>query len=284
MLVSWQKKIILVACKENQLETYIDPKMADYQIIPSNHPILNAYIDHYMYVSGGGHISSKKIFPRAGISMIFDFTAPFYFGNKRFFKALSGLQNHPFTYASQEKRADHLVVQFSPYGLSRFIDIPMNELTDQIIEPVIIFGEDIHDLHEQIEKADSLQRRIELLEAFFLERYSPPPQSDTAIFAIADELLVNHDNINFRAVKEQTSLSTRQVERKFKTIVGVDMQTYIRICRFEHAKKILLQNPSLRLTDVGLAAGYYDQPHFSNDFKRITGGVSPGKFDHCMES
>lgn len=255
--------------------------MADYQLISPRHPKLVPYIDHYMYVSGAETVPSKKIFPRPGVSMVFDFKAPFYFGNQRFRKALSGLQHQPFTYATEADGANHLVVQFSPYGLSRFMDFPLDELTEQIIEPGIIFGEDIHDLYEQMGSADSLHQRIVFIEAFLLERYSAPLQTDTAVFAIADQLRSDLQSINLRTIKEQTSLSTRQVERKFKAMVGVDMQSYIRISRFARAKQLLLQNSSLRLTDVGLEAGYYDQPHFSNDFKRIS-GVSPGKFEHCM--
>lgn len=256
--------------------------MAHYQIISPQKPQLAPYIDHYMYVSGEGAVRSKKIFPRPGVSMVFDFKAPFYFGNNRFQKALSGLQHQPFTYASDAKRADHLVVQFSPYGFSRFINMPLDELTNHIIEPGIIFREDVHDLYEQIGSVNSLNQRVALIETFLLQRYSPPLKSDIAIHSIADQIHRDLHSINLKTIKEQTLLSNRQIERKFKAMIGVDMQSYIRISRFEHAKKLLLQNSSLRLTDVALEAGYYDQPHFSNDFKRIS-GVRPGKFEHCME-
>lgn len=255
--------------------------MADYQLISPKHPLLEPYIDHHMVVSGKEAVTSKKILPRPGISMVFDFSAPFYFGKNRFQKALSGLQHQPFTYTSEAEQADHLVTHFSPYGLSRFINMPIDELTGQIIEPTTIFGEDIHDLYRQLKHTKILDRRIELIEAFLLKRYSAPLQSDRAVFAIANQLRKTLDSTHVRKIKEQTPLSSRQIERKFKAIVGVDIQSYIRISRFARAKKLLLQNHSLRLVDVGLEAGYYDQPHFSNDFKRIS-GVPPGKFEHCM--
>lgn len=235
-----------------------------------------------MYVSGEGAVTSKKILPRPGVSMVFDFTAPFYFGRNRFQKALSGLQHESFIYASEARRADHFVIHFSPFGLSRFTDMPLDELTGRIIEPGLLFGEDIHDLYEQIFNDDSTDRRITQIEAFLLQRYSPPLQTDKAVFGIACQLRNDLSSVNLYKAKQQTSLSIRQVERKFKALIGVDMQAFIRISRFAYAKKLLLQHPSLRLTDIGLEAGYYDQPHFSNDFKRIS-GVSPGRFDHCMD-
>lgn len=255
--------------------------MANYQIISPKHPLLRRYIDHYMYVTGDGAVKSKKIFPRPGVSMVFDFTAPFYFGKNRFQKALSGLQYDSFTYATEAERADHFVIHFSAYGFSRFIDMPMDELTEQIMAPKVLLGEDINDLYERITKTDKLGTRVTKIEDFFIKRFIPPLQVEIGIFAIADRLRDELSTAEIPAVRQQISLSTRQIERKFKAAIGVDMQSFIRINRFARAKQLLLQNPSLRLTDIGLEAGYYDQPHFSNDFKKLS-GVTPRRFEHCM--
>lgn len=256
--------------------------MAHYQIISPKHPLLRRYIDHYMYVSGNGAVKSKKIFPRPGFSLVFDFNAPFYFGKNQFRKALSGLQYDPFTYATEAERADHFVVHFSSYGFSRFIDMPADELTEQIIAPEFLFGEEIRELYEKISDTDELDRRVTLLEDFFIEIFIPPLQAESGIFGIADRLQDELSTAAIPAARQQVSLSNRQIERRFKTIIGVDMQSFIRICRFDRVKQLMLQNPSLRLTDIGLEAGYYDQPHFSNDFKKLS-GVSPRRFEHCMQ-
>lgn len=256
--------------------------MADYQLISPGHPLLTPYIDHYMVVSGEEVIPSKQILPRPGVSLVFDFQASFYFGKNQFQKALSGFQHQPFTYTTGAERADHFVVQFSPYGLSRFTTVPQHEFTGKIIEPGLIFGEDILDIYEQMENTDSVHQRIKFVEGFLLKRFSAPLQIDMAIFGIADQLRDELSSAGIRTAKKQASLSPRQIERKFKATIGVDMQSFIRISRFARAKKLLLQNPSLRLTDIGLETGYYDQPHFSNDFRRMS-GVHPGRFEHCMK-
>ena len=251
------------------------------KIIKPNHPLLTSCIEHYMYVSGERQILSKRILPRPGASLILDFTAPFYCDDASFTKALGGFQYQPFTLTAGEKQTDHFVVQFTPCGLSRFTGIPMDELSGQIIEPGNLFGEDINRLHEQAHYADTPEQRVKLIEAFLLERYSIPDRADQAVVTIAEHLRRNFDRVDFEAVKKQSSYSTRQIERAFKSIIGADMQNYIRICRFDYAKNLLIKNPALRLTDVGLEAGYYDQPHFSKDFKRIS-GVRPRTFEYCM--
>jgi hypothetical protein len=91
-----------------------------------------------MYVSGRATVPAKKIFPRPGASMVFDFEAPFYFGENSYQKVMSGLQYHPFNYASEAEYADHFVIHFSPCGLSRFIETPIDELTGQMIPPEMV--------------------------------------------------------------------------------------------------------------------------------------------------
>lgn len=256
-------------------------KMADYQIIYPRHSLLVPYVDHYMYVSGRATVNTKQILPRPGASMVFDFSAPFCFGGKSFQKALSGLQFRPFIYGSEAEFANHLVVHFSPYGLSRFIDGPVDEMTGHIITPELLLGGSVDRLYQQAGETDLLDRRIDLVETFLIKRYTPPLEVESGIFAIADRLRAASGSEKISQAREEVSLSRRQIERRFKAIIGVDMQSFVRISRFERAKRMILQNPSLRLTDVGLEAGYYDQPHFSNDFKQLS-GVSPRRYEHCI--
>jgi transcriptional regulator GlxA family with amidase domain len=137
-------------------------------------------------------------------------------------------------------------------------------------------------LYEQIRNEDGLEPRINLIEEFFLARYLPPSKSETEIFTIAEQLQDNPSNTGIQAARQQVPLSTRQIERSFKALTGVAMQAFIRISRFARAKQLLHKNPSLRLTDIGLKAGYYDQSHFSKDFKEFS-GVSPRRFEHCIQ-
>ena len=59
--------------------------------------------------------------------------------------------------------------------------------------------------------------------------------------------------------------------RKFKEVIGVNLQTYIRICRFHAAKMLLFGEQDLSMTEVGYLSGYYDQAHFARDFKKLSG-------------
>lgn len=234
-------------------------------ISESQNFLLKPYIERYIYVKGSGNLPPKKLPPRPGASLIFEFADPFRIDNKSFQQALSGLQTGPITYKSASTGTEHLVIQFSSFGLNAFITGPLSELTNMILKPEDIFGKEIDHLYERLRSISSFEDRIQEIEYFLINQLSDTAIGDNAMSQIANLLREKTENVSFKDILKQTSLSLRQIERKFKAIVGVDIQTYIRLSRFDRARSLLLQDPSSKLTEVGYKAGYYDQPHFSND-------------------
>lgn len=66
------------------------------------------------------------------------------------------------------------------------------------------------------------------------------------------------------------SLSLRQFERKFKKITGFSPKHFHRISRFEKATDTCRQ-ANLKMTDIAYRFGYFDQAHFTKDFKQFSG-------------
>jgi len=72
-------------------------------------------------------------------------------------------------------------------------------------------------------------------------------------------------------------LSIKQFERKFSGLVGVNPKQYLRTVRFQHVLQIKKSSRFLDYTSLAMECGYFDQSHFINDFKTIT-GLTPGNF------
>ncbi len=62
----------------------------------------------------------------------------------------------------------------------------------------------------------------------------------------------------------------------FRDQIGVAPKLYARIVRFSRAAG-MLEAGSGPLTDVALAAGYYDQPHMNTEFRALS-GLTPREF------
>jgi AraC-like DNA-binding protein len=72
-------------------------------------------------------------------------------------------------------------------------------------------------------------------------------------------------------VIDRTGFSNRRFIQLFSAEVGLTPKVFCRILRFRGALQRLYQGEQIELADLALACGYYDQAHFSNDFKTFSG-------------
>lgn len=73
-----------------------------------------------------------------------------------------------------------------------------------------------------------------------------------------------------------SGLSSFHFAKLFKQSTGVSPHQYVLQTRLERAKELLC-NPEISLSQVSLEAGFADQSHLTNVFRRFL-GVSPAKF------
>jgi AraC-like DNA-binding protein len=59
--------------------------------------------------------------------------------------------------------------------------------------------------------------------------------------------------------------------------VGLTPKVFARLARFRHAMRRIHTATEVDWTDIALASGYFDQPHFIRDFREFS-GVSPSAY------
>jgi AraC-like DNA-binding protein len=252
--------------------------MIHYDQISPREP-LSDYIEDYVFVQGNQHIT-KTITPQTEISLVFDFQRSSLLKNQRFNVAVVGLHDHEFGLDSVALANDKLLIRLSPYGLTKLTGVSSRLIFNQIVDAAEVFGEEVNNLYEQLKYMDSNKQRITYVEAFLLKRLQTPSASDELIFELAEKIRQDPYHFSLANLKKALPLSPRQIERKFKALIGTNMQSYLRLARFEKAKSLLESNQFTRLTDIGYEAGYYDQAHFSSEFKKLA-GVAPKSYDPC---
>jgi len=114
--------------------------MPSYQEIPPIHPKLLPYIQRYVHISGEGAVPAKKIHPKTGATIFLDFNGWFSNGKDHFNKGLSGLHETAYHATSFANTTDRLMIWFTPFGLSRFTKIPVNDFTNQIVDLEAVLG------------------------------------------------------------------------------------------------------------------------------------------------
>ena len=99
---------------------------------------------------------------------------------------------------------------------------------------------------------------------------------------IADKLMkIIHANPekNFgnRELAERINVSVKTAETKFKAVVGQTIHQYILEFKVKQAISYFNLFPEVSIRQTALNLGFYDEYHFSKQFKRIT-GLSPTRY------
>jgi len=76
--------------------------------------------------------------------------------------------------------------------------------------------------------------------------------------------------MSLQEVADAAGLSVHHFAHLFKEFIGETPHRYVIRQRVERARRLLEQG-DLSLAEVALAVGFYDQAHFTNNFKRLTG-------------
>jgi AraC-like DNA-binding protein len=245
--------------------------------------LLIPYVDRYIQMSGMD-IPSKYVPPHSSISLVMDFSHQSWYKDVRFKTAVIGHQEQAFyLHRPPDTVSDVLHIRFTACGFSPFVHLSLDEINNTVVDATDLFGTDIHQLYDALQSTSQLFARIQLFENFLLQRFRPTSSAGTIISNIADTLRGQINLPRLEILKINADISSRQVERMFRSMVGINMRQYRRLVRWEKARTLLEQNQYQKLSDVAYEAGYFDQSHFIADFRAMM-NISPKEYKPCALS
>jgi AraC-like DNA-binding protein len=170
-------------------------------------------------------------------------------------------------------RVSTMGIRFRPAGLRAFLRTPLHELTDSATPIDALWGRAARRLEEEVAEARDDSARLRLAEAFLLRCLDSGPSRDAAVEAAVCLILGERGQVRLAALGVAAGLSERQLERRFRTAVGVGPKALSRLVRFQEVLRRLggAEEP---LVQVALDCGYFDQSHLVNDFRKLA-GVAP---------
>lgn len=252
-------------------------------------PSLSRYIDNYMLVDIDWRNTAAvtnvwRLIPYGKVSMLF------LYGDRHEY-SLQGT-----TELMQQTRQAFLVgqltqpiwlkftgrtrlikIQFKSSGAQRFLPVNMEEFRNvPSLDLEAVWGGAIKELLEQLEEATSDNERISKLDAFLEKRLLPQMDMVDYVDYSIQQMKACKGNLPIKNLEQKLGITTRQLERLFRNRVGLSPKEMAKLIRLNCAFSSLEADPGISLTSLSYEAGYYDQSHFSRDFKNIA-GVSPTK-------
>ncbi len=167
-------------------------------------------------------------------------------------------------------RVGVLGAYFKPSAIFQLFGEPAWKFTDRSTDLNLVIGEDAHKITAQLINAADNERRIRLIERFLLNRLSVVDKS----LGLLNNAILKKDAFSWLTIDElagQLGMSKRQLQRKFKTEIGVSPQTYKKVIRFNQVMRDMGHELPKEWQELTFESGYYDQAHMIREFKRFTG-------------
>ena len=161
-------------------------------------------------------------------------------------------------------------VRFHPAGAYRFLGQPLDTFTDVRVAVASLWPEEETRLWSEVSAAKETSTRIKAIERFVERRI-------VASGVAEDEIVSRCVAAMQEEVATQAGIGRRQLERRFRKVVGISPGTLSDILRFRRVFDAIEHDSARPWTDAAAAAGYYDQSHLVRDFRRFV-GCTPTEF------
>jgi AraC-like DNA-binding protein len=232
-------------------------------------PDLAAFLDHYWIVEWdlrGRPPYTQRTLPYPCVHVVFD----------RARTGIWGLTTGAFDY--ELKGAGKVCgLRFRAGAFRGFLGRPLHTITDQVLALSDVFPWDEAAAQDAVLDTPDDAAMIEAAGAL-LRTVLPAP--DPQVERIAAILRAVESTPGLTQVEElaaHAQMAVRTLQQLFSDYVGVSPKWVIRRFRLHEAADRLAQGTDVDLAALAQALGYFDQAHFTSDFRRLV-GKSPGRY------
>lgn len=172
-----------------------------------------------------------------------------------------------------EPGIDEFAITFKPLGVNFFSPQNLGHCLREKVEQTSVFDQLLSSARKIIMGLDA----VDELEAVLVSQFASNKQLE--ILESAIEIFEESTNqMSEQQISKKLNISGKQLFRLFKNHLGVNPTQYRQLLRFRNTLDLITQTLQHQsLTEIGLSAGYYDQPHFIREFKSIT-ELAPREF------
>jgi AraC-like DNA-binding protein len=177
-----------------------------------------------------------------------------------------------------------ITVFFTPAGFQHIFNTSIANMLDRFtpmeeIDP----ADDTPLLINKLIKEDKPEKRIELIETYFLEHLKNSDYKTGYTDLVVNLILEKQANIKVNEISVILDIPERTLRRNFQREMGVTVKEFINIARINFASVLLTVNPDLPANRLIHKLGYYDQSHFLKHLRKYV-GVSTRDFKELSKT
>jgi AraC-like DNA-binding protein len=168
-------------------------------------------------------------------------------------------------------------VHFKPWGLAPFLPMPATELRDRPLTVQQAWGRPaVAELQDRLAMAAGPHQMLTLLEEE-LRRRLCQPAGMRLVHRASDVIAATTGAVAIRDLGAAAGVSSTHLAQRFKEIIGVTPKRLARTYRFAATVGAIDPAGPVDWGEVADRAGYFDQAHFTHEFRRFT-GLTPTRY------
>lgn len=163
-------------------------------------------------------------------------------------------------------------INFSPTGLNYFFNEDIGELANK--EAQLVDAKNWITITNEMYSQDTNDMKIQILENFLIRNLI-----DKDLTKVEDSLFILNKNPEYSIIEiaQELNVSAKTINRHFENYVGCSPMDYKKIFRFRKAIEAKFNSPFKNLTEICFDSNFYDSPHFTKEFKKLT-NMNPRDF------
>ena len=242
---------------------------------------LSEFIELFTYYEGYNPPHTiERLLPEGVVDIIIDLTEnPKYIYDNISLKEIqscqqawvSGMRTEFISIQAGGSHTAMFVVRFKPGRAWPFLQIPVSEVDDCVVDADLIFGNETAFLREALMAATSHEELFTMAEQYFMKRGCGNFEIQPVINYAVKEILDNSYETSIKKIVDKTGYSHKHFVSLFSKYVGLNPKQFLLVTKFQKAIQAIENSKNIHWAGLALDCGYYDQAHFINDFKKFSG-------------
>lgn len=204
------------------------------------------------------------------------------FGNKRVKPdqrlQIAGPKINEDIYVEYDGRLNQILFEFTPSGFYYLFNVSPAKLINSLSNlSDYVSCETYEQLKQDLLASDDIEQQIKMLEEVLFEKEQVSLPFSNYVEKALKIIEENNGSVHISDVIDEVGISERQLNRKFREVVGTSPKNYAKITQLHYVINLMQLKNFTSAQDLAYQAEYYDLPHFANRFKELT-GFTPNEF------
>jgi AraC-like DNA-binding protein len=221
----------------------------------------------------------RREVPTIDVPLIINFGAPFRLFDQadpsrwKEFRSFTTGAYDSFVLVGSTGPSAGVQVNLSILGARLLFGRPLRELKNRAVTLEDVFGRDGNRLVQQVHDARSWDARFAVLNRELAARIRSAKALPPAVLCAWSRIVASSGRVRIGGIVDEVGWSQKHLIARFREEIGLSPKTLARVLRFGRAVRIIKEGGA-QLSEIAYGCGYYDQAHFTRDFRAFA-GVTP---------